>query len=726
MNLVDLVNPLQGTYSHFGFSVGNTLPIVARPFGMTHWAIQTADILGWWFSPNDRKLMGIRCTHQPSPWIRDYGAFVLLPQSGPRYLSPTKRATSYRLDKSVIRPHRMSTYIASTGIEIEMAPTARAAIFQIRFKEGSESRLILDGVKGETYFSVRPDGRTVVGYTRGTNGGAHESFANYFVAVLDQPIVEWATFEGDELGAQGEAATGDRLGICLELGTATSVVVRVGTSFISEEQAERNLQREIGDADFETVAAEGEKVWNSVLGQIEVEETDTERLRTFYSCLYRTQLFPRELHEFDADEKMVHYSPYDGELHDGPLYGDTGFWDTYRTQFPLLSLLSPDRFNEILRGFINAYKESGWFPQWSSPGHRVSMVGTHLDTVFADAVAKGIADCDLETALEGMMKHSESASPIPGAGRPGIEEFLRLGYCLDHSHGSVAQSLDYSYDDWCIAQVADHLGRTEERDRLLARAQNYRKSYDPEVGFMRGKNEDGSWFEPFDPFGWGGPYVEGGPWQSSFAVPHDPSGLMKLMGGEEKFAAKLDEMLETPPYFHVRGYSQEIHEMTEMAMADFGQYAQSNQPVHNVLFLYHAAGRPWRTQVAVRRVMDELYTPDKFPGDEDNGEMAGWYVLNALGIYPHCPGRAEWALGSPLFTRATVHLPNGKDLVIDAIGNDRSHVYVASVSVEDESLGSIVSHAALAAGGTLRFEMSETPNETVVPTEKRLGSQSGY
>lgn len=730
MNLLQYVNPLQGTYSHHGFSTGNTLPLVALPFGMAHWSLQTADVRGWFFNPHDRKLMGVRCTHQPSPWMGDYGAFVILPQAGPRLLSKGKRATSYRLSESVVKPHRLSVTLTGSGLQLEMAPTERGAVFEFVFPEGMDSRIILDGVKGDTYLSVRPDGRTIEGYTRGNSGGVPAGFACYFVATLDRDVVSWCTFEGEQAGEPGEARNGEILGLCVELGKSDGqpVTLRVGTSFIDAEQAERNLRTEAGEVPLSDIVAAAETIWEDTLGQIEVHgEEDLDRLRTFYSCLYRCFLFPRVWHETNAEGETVHYSPFDGHVHPGVMYSDTGFWDTYRTLFPLLTLLAPKRFMEMMQGFVNAYKESGWMPQWPSPGHRVSMVGTHLDSVMADAVAKGLTDFDLETALEGMVKHSLHAAPGgSGAGRPGIEEFLKYGFCSAALHASVAQTLDYSYDDWCVAQVARFLGNAEEADRLLKSAGNYRQLYDPAVGFMRAKHADGTWKEPFDEFEWGGPYVEGGAWQSTWAVPHDPAGLMEIMGGEDAFAAKLDQMLETPPYFRIGSYGAEIHEMTEMAMADFGQYAHSNQPVHHVLSLYLAAGRPWRMQKEVRRVLAELYTPDLLPGDEDNGEMAAWYVLNALGLFPYCPGQPDWALSSPIFQKAVVHLPNGQDLTIEAAHNDADKVYVRKVQWNDEVVdGTTIEHCALAEGGRLSFAMSETASEAVVEPSKRPRSFSG-
>ncbi|CAN5668936.1 GH92 family glycosyl hydrolase [soil metagenome] len=710
MNLLRYVNPLQGTDSHVGFSTGNTEPLVALPFGMAHWMLQTGDGWGWQFDPHNRKLQGIRCTHQPSPWMGDYGAFAIMPQSGPRYVSAGKRATSYRLDRSVIKPHLLTTEIASSGVRIEMAPTERCAVFRFTFPEGAPSRIIFEAAGGETFVSVREDRRTVVGYTRGNSGGVTEGFANHFVAVLDRDVTFWTPFKHDDLWIPEQPATDEKIGLCLELGEEGGpVVMRVATSFICAEQAELNLRREVGNATLEEIAARGEAIWEEALGRIQIEEEDEAKLATFYSCLYRTQLFPRIWHEINAAGETVHHSPYDGGVHPGVLYADTGFWDTYRTQFPLMTLLQPDLMADILRGFVTAYKESGWFPQWPSPGHRSCMPGTHLDATIADAVAKGITDFDVETALDGMLKHAEREADLPGAGRPNISEYLAHGYCVT-THRAVAHTLDYAYDDWCISRVAGILGHLGTERRLLDRSQNFRYLYDPSVGFMRQKDAQHGWVEPFDEFAWGGPYCEGGAWQSLWAVPHDPEGLMRLMGGPNALAAKLDKMLETPPYFKVGGYSGEIHEMTEMAMADFGQYAHSNQPVHNALFFYLTAGRPDRLQKEVRRVMDELYTPDVFPGDEDNGEMAAWYILNALGLYPRCPGDGLWSFGSPLFKRARVKLPNGNELTIEAPENGPGRVYVKDATWQGEAIeGHEIAHQTLAAGGVLRFEMSDSP-----------------
>ncbi|MCR4440341.1 MAG: glycoside hydrolase family 92 protein [bacterium] len=455
-------------------------------------------------------------------------------------------------------------------------------------------------------------------------------------------------------------------------------------------------------------------MWSELLGVIDIEGATEDQARTFYSALYRTVLFPHAWHELRPSGEVVHRSPYDGALHPGVLYTDQGPWDVYRTQYPLLSILFPERLAEIIQGWTNAYKEGGWFPKWASPGYRSCMIGTHIDAIIADAFVKGIRSFDMETAYEGMHKHAWQAGASDGAvGRKGLEHYLRLGYVpADLVEESVSRTLDFAYNDFCIAQVAKGLGRNEDYQLLIARAFNYKNVFDPAVGSLRGRNAGGSWVTPFDQFAWGGPYVEGGVWQCGWAVPHDPAGLIELMGGREHFLTKLDTLLATPPYFDVGSYNGEIHEMTEMAAVDFGQYAHSNQPSHHVLYLFAAAGAPWKTQYWVRRVLEELYGPgpEGFCGDEDNGEMSAWYIFSALGLYPLCPGHPSYVLGSPLFKRATIHLANGRSFTVAAPNNGRRNVYVGRVRLNGRVYKkTYLLHESIVQGGKLRLTMSSRP-----------------
>lgn len=706
-DLLSLVDPLIGTDSHYGFSTGNCLPLAAVPFGMNHWSSQTAEG-SWFFDRRQRKLQGIRATHQPSPWIGDYGALTIMAQVGELMTSANRRASAFRLDRSIVRPDHLCFDLIRYRTRMELTPTKRGAAMRFRFPEGERGRIIFEPVKGPSTICIQPDCRVVAGYTEGNSGGCPPNFACYFFARFSAEFSGYGTFVGDQVAPGESERDGERAGGYVEFspGSGSQIELRIATSLTSVEQAARNLAREIGDESFEEALERTHRLWNETLGRIAIEDEDLEAKRIFYTCLYRSHLFPRIWHEEDADNSIIHYSPYDGEVRPGVLYTDNGFWDTYRTEYPLLTLLHRDRVAEILQGWTNAYKEGGWFPQWASPGYRACMVGTHIDAVMADAVAKGVTDFEVDTALSGMLKHAYEPGDEAGSyGRIGIEDYKRMGYvAADRHDASVARSLDYAYDDWCIAQVARLRGRETEAASLLERSLSYRSSWHAEAGFMRARNADGSWVQPFDPYRWGGPYVEGGPWQSSWAVPHDVDGLIEMMGGRERFVARLDEMMSTPPFFEVGSYGFEIHEMTEMACADFGQYAHSNQPVHHVLYLYALAGRPDLTRHWVRRVMDELYTVDHFPGDEDNGEMSAWYVLSAMGLFPVCPGDPRYVLGVPRFRKMTIRPEGGEEIVIERVGAG----CVSSVELNGSAVDGVrVAHEDLLRGARLRFVTAE-------------------
>ena len=631
------------------------------------------------------------------------------------HLSASRRSRAY---KGEFHPHTFRAELLNDGTIIEMTPSVRGAIFRFRFPSGG-GRVILEPVTGESSIEIL-DSQTVAGWVSGNSGGVPFGFAHYFVAKFSNQSDSISPFQDDK---PVHDFFGSRVGFYASF--SGDVELRIATSFISIEQARLNLERELF-SDFETLLTDAETIWEQNLARIQIESDDTVKLNTFYSCLYRTQLFPRIWHEIKPDGSLYHRSPYSGDVYDGPLYTDNGFWDTYRTIYPLFALLQPTQLAEILQGWTNAYKEGGWFPQWASPGYRACMVGTHIDAVLADGVARGVTQFDVKTALKGMVKHAFEVGDAEGAwGRIGIEDYKRLGYVTTDHHESVARSLDYAYDDWCIAEVAKH-AKTDVEE-IAARTRTYSELYDPSVGFMRARNADGSWLTPWDEFHWGNPYVEGGPWQASWAVQHDAGGLIELMGGEIAFVHKLDRMLETPPYFTTGAYGMEIHEMTEMAQAGFGQYAHSNQPVHHVLYLYNSAGRPWRTQKEVRRVLAEMYTPTDLPGDEDNGEMAAWYVLSALGIFPQTPGHPSWTLGSPIFERATVSFENGITFTVESDVADEEHPYVESVELNDERVDRLaLTHEEIVTGGILKFKMSAQPVLKVVEPVNRPYSQSPY
>ncbi|HYE05400.1 MAG TPA: GH92 family glycosyl hydrolase [Planctomycetota bacterium] len=704
------VDPLQGTDSHHGFSRGNTLPLVARPFGMTAWSPQTGEG-GWFFDPRERKLQGIRATHQPSPWIGDYGHFVVMAQTGAPNLSPRGRAAAHRPEDTVIAPHWLRATLLRYDTTIELTPTERCAVVRVRFPRGG-GRIIIDTFAGASSFAIDRDGRSLTAMTRAQDWKATtDAFATHIVATCSAPITGFGLFHGDEIWRDRAEHAGERVGAFLEFASEV-VELRIATSFIDAAQARLSLAREIGERPFDAVRAEGATVWNDMLGRAAVEGGSDAERRVFYSCLYRALLFPRIWYEIDDAGAPRHHSPYDGGVHPGVLYADNGFWDTYRTVYPLLALLYPERLAEILEGWVQAAREGGWFPSWSSPGYKGCMIGSHSDAIIADAVVKGVRGFDLEAAYAACRRNgTEPGDDGERFGRRALGDYHALGYVpADRCPGSVARTLDNAYNDFCLAQIARALGRAEDHGVFAARAANYRNVFDARVGFMRGRNADGSWLEPFGEFTWGDPYIECGPWQATWAVPHDPAGLIALLGGAEAAAAKLDRMLALPPTFAAGSYGMEIHEMTEMAAAAFGQYAHSNQPVHHVLWLYACAGRPDRTQHWVRRVLAELYTPDAFPGDEDNGEMASWYVLGALGVFPLCPGHPTYVLGSPVFPKATLRLAGGRRLVITAESTSRDRVYVDRVQRDGAEHRALwIGHDDLMRGGELAFTMAATP-----------------
>lgn len=722
MSLLKYVNPLQGTESVYQRSHGNSLPLVALPFAMASFAPQSNESGGgWWFHPSHTRFEGVRLTHQPSPWIGDYGHLTMLPQTGPLKLSAHDRSTSFRKQDMTVAPDYFNVYMRRYMSTLELTPTTRGASMRVTFdKAAGPARFILSAFPRESSVTINPEQRTLVGWTKAHAGGVQENYRMHFVLTFDCDLIAEESGLSDHhmKPINSLSHTGEQIGgyVGLKLPENGVVHVNIATSFISEEQAWTNLNREIGERSFDEVRALATETWEKQLGTIEVESDNQEQLATFYTCLYRTSLFPHAIHEYDEQDKQIHYSPYNGKIEEGPLFADIGFWDTYRTSFPLYNLLFPSRMNEFLQGFVNAYKETGWMPKWMSPGERSMMPGTLIDVTFADAVVKGITDFELETAYEGLFKHATTPADDPHYGRKGTVDYLKYGYLPAdlYTHESVCNALDYIYGDFCIAQIAKHLGREEDYNLLMERAKNYKTLYDPSIGFMRGVLSDGSWLSPFDQHEWGGAYCEGGPWQSSWAVQHDFLGLADLMGGRDGFKDRLDALFAEPPVFKVGSYGFEIHEMSEMALVDFGQFAISNQPSFHIPYIYTALGYPALTQYWVRKTMDELFSanPDGFPGDEDNGSLAAWYVFGAMGLYPLSPGVPQYVVGSPLFKRMTLHLENGKDIVIEASRESEASTYVSSIEYNNAAMSKLyVTHEELTEGATLQFKLTDAPQQ---------------
>ena len=715
----EYVTTLVGTQSDYTLSTGNTYPAVALPWGMNFWTPQTGKMGdGWAYTYGAHTIRGLKQTHQPSPWINDYGQFSLMPVRGKDKIDEQSRLSWFSHQSETAKPYYYSVYLADHDVIAEMAPTERAAILRFTFPESTESGVVIDAFDRGSQVKVL-DQHTVVGYTTRNSGGVPANFRNYFVIRFDKPIETYRIFDGGQ-EIKGDAVTGDHALAAVYFTTRRGerVNARVASSFISAEQAVCNLETELGTDDFETVKAKAQARWDEVLGRIEVAGGTEEQYRTFYSCLYRSTLFPRKFYEIDAAGKPVHYSPYNGEVLPGYMYTDTGFWDTFRSLFPLLNLVYPSVNAEIQAGLANTYKESGFLPEWASPGHRGCMVGNNSASVVSDAILKGITPQeDIATLYEAMLAGRDKVHPqVSSTGRLGHEYYNTLGY-VPYNVGineNVARTLEYAYDDWCIAQVAAKLGKAEDAAMLEKASQNWRNVFDPETRLMRGRNEDGTFQSPFSPYRWGDAYTEGNAWHYTWSVFHDPEGLATLMGGKEGFAEMLDSVFVVPPIYDDSYYGARIHEITEMQVANMGNYAHGNQPAQHMIYLYNYVGQPWKAQWWTREVMDRLYSakPDGYCGDEDNGQTSAWYVFSALGFYPVCPGSDEYAVGSPLFRKAAIHLENGKTVEIEAPENGPENRYVSGMTVDGKAAGrTFLKYGELLEGAKIRFDMQPEPDK---------------
>ena len=718
------VNSLVGTQSSFELSAGNTYPAIARPWGMNFWTPQTGKMGdGWQYTYTANKICGFKQTHQPSPWINDYGQFSIMPVTGAPVFDESKRASWFSHKAEEAKAYYYKVYLADHDVLTEVTPTERAAMFRFTFPENPHSYVVIDAFdkgnfKEAPYVKIDKEHRRIVGYTTRNSGGVPDNFKNYFVVEFDKPFTYMATVADSSLMEnvceQQSAHCGAVIGFSTHKGEI--VHARVASSFISLEQAFQNL-KELGEDEFDTLVEKGRQSWNEVLGKIEVEGGTVDQYRTFYSCLYRSLLFPRKFYEIDAEGKIVHYSPYNGQVLPGYMYTDTGFWDTFRCLFPLLNLMYPSVNKEIQEGLINTYKESGFFPEWASPGHRGCMIGNNSASVLVDAYLKGVKVEDVTTLYEGLLYGANHVHPeVSSTGRLGYTYYNKLGYVpYDvNINENAARTLEYAYDDWCIYRLAKELKRPKKEIELYAkRAMNYRNLFDKASGLMRGKNQDGKFMAPFSPLKWGDAFTEGNSWHYSWSVFHDPQGLIDLMGGETRFVAMLDSVFSVPPVFDDSYYGQVIHEIREMTVMNMGNYAHGNQPIQHMIYLYNYAREPWKAQYWLRKVMNTLYsaTPDGYCGDEDNGQTSAWYVFSALGFYPVCPGTDQYVLGAPLFKKAVLHLENGKDVSIHAAENTPENMYVREMKLNgDEYTRNYVTHSDLMSGGKIELQMSAVPN----------------
>ena len=712
---VDYVSTLVGTQSKFELSTGNTYPAVALPWGMNFWVPQTGKMGdGWQYTYSADKIRGLKQTHQPSPWINDYGQFAVMPTVGTVF-DENKRASWFSHKAEKATPYYYSIYLADYDVTAEMAPTMRAAHMRFTYPATDEARLVVDAFDKGSYVKVIPDENKIIGYTTRNSGGVPANFKNYFVMVFERPF-DYVAVVKDSLILEGSKEIDcDHAGAIVGWKTrrGEQINVCVASSFISYEQAERNL-KELSTSGFEGTKNAARDCWNEVLGKIEIEDTDIDRLRTFYSCLYRSVLFPRSFYEIDEKGNPVHYSPYNGQVRPGYMFTDTGFWDTFRCLFPLLNLVYPSMNEKMQEGLVNTYQESGFLPEWASPGHRNCMVGNNSASIVADAYMKGRRHYDIEELWKAVVHGANAVHPdVKSTGRLGYEYYNKLGYvpCDVKINESAARTLEYAYDDWCIYQLGKALGKPKkEIDIYAKRAMNYRHLFDKDHRLMRGKKQDGTFQSPYNPLKWGDAFTEGNAWHYTWSVFHDVEGLITLMGGREHFNNILDSVFNLPPIYDDSYYGFPIHEIREMQIMNMGNYAHGNQPIQHMIYLYGFSGQPWKTQYWIREVMNRMYSaaPDGYCGDEDNGQTSAWYVFSALGFYPVCPATDQYVLGTPLFKKATLHLENGKEVVIQTSSAER---YIDRMTFNgSEYTKNYLTHKDLNNGGRLEFKMSAQPN----------------
>lgn len=718
-NPVDYVNPLIGTDSKYELSTGNTYPTIALPWGMNFWTPQTGKMGdGWTYTYKADKIRGFKQTHQPSPWMNDYGQFTIMPVADKLVFDEDKRASWYSHKAEVVKPYFYKVYLADHDITAEMAPTERAVMFRFTYPETKESYLVLDAFDRGSYVKIIPEENKIIGYSTRNTGGVPENFKNYFVLQFDKPFTFVSTASSGDIHPNKKEESGKHAGAIVGFSTRRGEVVhvKVASSFISYEQAELNLN-ELAGKSFDDVVANGRNTWNRELAKLEVNDDNIDNLRTFYSNLYRTLLFPRSFYEIDKDGKVMHYSPYNGEVLPGYMFTDTGFWDTFRCLFPFLNLMYPSMNQKMQEGLVNAYKESGFLPEWASPGHRDCMIGQNSASVVADAYVKGIRGYDIEALWEAVKHGANAQLKGSASGRVGYEYYNQLGYVPNNVgiRSNAARTLEYAFNDWSIYTLGKKLGKPESEIAIYKeRAMNYRNIYNPERKLMVGKSDKGVFNPNFKGTDWSRDFCEGNSWHWSFCVFHDPQGLMNLMGGQDEFNVMMDSVFVIPSKMGMDSRGM-IHEMREMQVMNMGQYAHGNQPIQHMVYLYNYSAQPWKAQYWVREIMNKLYNaaPDAYCGDEDNGQTSAWYVFSALGFYTVCPGTDQYVLGTPLFKSVKLHLENGKTVTIDAPNNSCENRYVKSMKLNGKNhTNNYLTHDQLMKGARIQYQMDAVPNKS--------------
>jgi predicted alpha-1,2-mannosidase len=742
----------RGSNSGSSFSRGNNFPATAVPHGFNFWTPATNAGSGSWFyryqqqnnAQNLPMIQAFSLSHEPSPWMGDRQTFQVMPEGGAvPTASRSARALAFDHADEVAQPHYYGVRFQN-GMRTEITPTDHAAMMRFTFT-GDSSNLVFDNINNDGGLTLDPTGDSVSGYTDVTSGGNSAGMTRMFVyATFDQPAVA----SGRLTGGGGSNVTG-----YVKFDTTASKVVtmRIATSLISVAQARHNLALEISAGDtFDSVKARAQALWDKVLGVITVEGANDDSLTTLYSNLYRLNLYPNSAYEntgtADAPvwKHVVQSSASSNRtpsgttatqtgasIADGKVYVNNGFWDTYRTEWPADSLLYPSQTSEMVNGFVQQYKDGGWISRWSSPGYANIMTGTSSDVAFADAYAKGVPGLDVQAMYDAALKNASAAPPNQNVGRKGLDQSIFLGYTPTSTPESASWSLEDYLNDYGIATMSKKLYDTTDASDprhqeyldnyvyYLNRAKDYVNLFNPAVGFFEGKDSSGHWRQAatdFDPRVWGYEFTETDGWNFAFHAPQDGQGLANLYGGRAALGAKLDQFFSTPETAGFPGsYGGVIHEMREAAAVRLGQWGLSNQVSHHIPYMYDYAGEPSKAAAVVREALSRTFVGSEigegYPGDEDNGEMSAWQIFSSLGFYPLQMGSPTYVIGSPLYTKATIHLENGKEIVINAPNNSAQNIYVQGLKVNGVPQSkSYLTQDQLANGAVLDFDMGPQPS----------------
>ena len=691
--ILETIDTRFGTASKHAFSRGNTLPYTGVPFGMNYFVPQTSDQEGsWFFDPHLPIFQGVRLTHQPSPWIGDYSWLLLTPITG-EISGDTlfHRQSSYAQDKASFQPHYLKIFSLRYQIETQLSPTCYGASIQLRQTQGKNLSLYVHAADDLTLEQV--DNRTIDIRQSGLTETNKSPLVMFTVLAFSVEILsikqEGQDWRIDLAGAEAQ--------------------VQLATSFISKEQALFNLPKQ----DFEETKTNAKASWENLLGRFDVVETGPVDRTFFDHCLYRLFLFPQTFYEVNEQGENIHKDLASGTINPGLLFTNNGFWDTFRTSFPLFALIIPEYYRQFLEGFLNSYRDTGYLPKWLAPDERGMMPGTLIDGLIADSACKGMAPELEEEFLKAMIETATKADPRAINGRHGLAQYQELGYLSTDFHESVSHTLDYAYSDFCISTCAAKLGQEELAQIYAQYSKNYQNLFDPETRYMRARDVDGNFRPDFSPYSWGRDYAECSAIQASLGVLHDISGLSQLMGGKEAFSDYLLKACQSLPLFETTGYGYEIHEMSEMATAPFGQLAISNQPSFHIPYLFRYSNYPQYTSLLIKTLRQKAFRAgwDAYPGDEDNGSLSAWYVWSALGFYPTCPGKATYDLGIPLFDHLRVYLAQeDKWLEIRTQQNHEHFHFVQNCLLDGKEVQSI-GHKDLLDAQSLDFTLSWLPKQ---------------